>query len=44
MGSSTIINPFMEFGIAIKNLNQLLKEKKPKEFDGSWIATNTISI
>ena len=34
----------MEFGIAIKNLNQLLKEKQPKEFDSSWIEENTIDI
>src|ERR1035437_6846136 len=34
----------MEFGIAIKNLNQLLKEKQPKEFDSSWIEINAINI
>jgi hypothetical protein len=34
----------MEFGIAIKNLNQLLKEKKPVKFDSSWIETNATQI
>ncbi len=34
----------MEFGIAIKNLNQILKEKKPVKFNSSWIEANALSI
>jgi hypothetical protein len=34
----------MEFEIAIKNLNQILKEKKPIKFDSSWIEANAVSI
>ncbi len=30
----------MEFDIAIKSLNEILREKQPKEFNGLWIKTN----
>ncbi len=34
----------MEFNYAIQKLNELLREKKPDEFNGSWIKTNAASI
>jgi hypothetical protein len=32
----------MELKIVIKNLNQILKEKKPVKFDSNWIETNAL--
>ena len=34
----------MEFDIAIKCLNKLLKEKQPKEFSSSWIKINAKTL
>lgn len=34
----------MEFDTAIKDLNKLLKEKRPMKFSSSWIKTNATNI